>query len=81
MFDFTVILYYAIPILLLALFGVALYRYLSARRQNKMVPGWFSDDEIKKRKITLMLLTVLALIPAIIVLGFYGFLLMALAHM
>ena len=75
------ILFFAIPILLIALFGVSLYRYVSAKKQNKAVPGTFSDAEIKKRKIMLIVLSVIAGILAVIVIGFIALLFMAIAFM
>ena len=33
------ILFFGIPVILIALLGVCLYRYISAKRQNKASPG------------------------------------------
>lgn len=75
------IFFFAIPIILIALFGVSLYRYISAKKQNKAVPGTFSDAEIRKRKIMLIALSIIAGVLAVIVLGFIALLFMAVAFM
>lgn len=75
------IFFFAIPIILIALFGVSLYRYISAKKQNKIAPGTFSDAEIKKRKIILIVLSVVAGVLAVIVIGFIVLMFMAVAFM
>lgn len=75
------ILFFAIPIILIALFGISVYRYVSAKKQNKAAPGTFSDDEIKKRKIMLIVLSVITAVLAAIVIGFIVLLFMAVAFM
>ena len=75
------IIFFAIPIILIALFGISLYRYISEKKQNKSVPGTFSNAEIKKRKIMLIVLSVIAGVLAVIVLGFIALLFMAVAFM
>ena len=75
------IFFFAIPIILIALFSVSLYRYISAKKQNKMAPGTFSDAEIKKRKIMLIVLSVIAGVLATIVIGFIALMFMAVAFM
>ena len=75
------ILFFSIPIILIALFGISVYRYVSAKKQNKVAPGTFSDDEIKKRKIMLIVLSVITGVLAAIVIGFIVLLFMAVAFM
>ena len=75
------IFFFAIPIILIALFGVSLYRYISAKKQNKVAPGTFSDAEIKKRKIMLIVLSVIAGVLAVLVVGFIALMFMAVAFM
>ena len=75
------IFFFAIPIILIALFGVCLYRYITAKKQNKMAPGTFSDAEIRKRKIMLIVLSVIAGALAAIVIGFIALMFMAVAFM
>lgn len=75
------ILFFAIPATLIALFGVSLYRYVSAKKQNKAAPGIFSDDELKKRKMMLIVFSAVAGVLAAVVIGFVGLLFMAIAFM
>lgn len=75
------IFFFAIPIILIALFGVSLYRYISAKKQNKIAPGTFPDAEIKKRKIMLIVLSVIAGALAVIVIDFIALMFMAVAFM
>lgn len=75
------ILFFGIPAILLALFGISLYRYVSAKKQNKAAPGTFSDEEIKKRKIMLIVLSVIVGILVVVVIGFLALLFMAVAYM
>ena len=75
------ILFFSIPIILIALFGISVYRYVSAKKQNKVAPGTFSDDEIKKRKIMLIVLSVITAVLVAIVIGFIVLLFMAVAFM
>lgn len=75
------VLFFATPIILIALFGVALYRYMSANKQNKVSPGTFSDDEIKKRKSMLISLSIISGILIAIVIGFCALMFLAVAFM
>jgi multisubunit Na+/H+ antiporter MnhC subunit len=75
------ILFFGIPVILIALLGVCLYRYISAKRQNEASPGKFSDKEIRKRKIMLILVSVIVGILTAIVIGFIALLYMAVAYM
>ncbi len=49
----------AIPILALAFFISSLNRYLFARKANKECPGAFSDEEMRERKGSLIITSVL----------------------
>ena len=75
------ILFFGIPAISILLFGISLYRYLSAKKQNKEVPGSFSDSEMKKRKIMLIILSVISGVLAVIVIGFIALLFMVVAYM
>lgn len=75
------ILFFAIPIILIAFLGISIYRYVSAKKQNKKAPGTFSPEEIEKRKMVLIALSVTAGVPAAIIIGFMVLLSMAVAHM
>ena len=79
-----IFLIFATPISLIIIFAIRLYRYISAKKQNKITPGTFSDEEMQGRKSVLILLgilAVIALIFLIIVSGIYILLTMAVAYM
>lgn len=75
------ILFFTIPIILIALFGVCLYRYIIAKRKNKKKPGTFSDNEVKLRFLLLILTFVMMLVFVSVVVGFIALLYMAVAFM
>ncbi|MBE6852599.1 MAG: hypothetical protein E7505_03900 [Ruminococcus sp.] len=75
------ILFLGIPLALIVLFVVSLCRYKSAVKQNKKVPGAFSDEEIKKRRTILTVFSVIAGIIAVIVIGLIALMFMAVAFM
>lgn len=75
------ILFFAVPTILIVLFGISLYRYISARNQNRAVPGTYSDAEIKNRKMMLLVTAVIAGVLAVVVIGFIVILFMAVAFM
>lgn len=74
-------LFFGIPAILIILFGNCLYRYISAKNQNKVSPGTFSDTEIKNRKIMLIVTSVILAIFAVIVIYFIILLSRAVAYM
>ncbi|MBR7161495.1 MAG: hypothetical protein IKD07_03680 [Clostridia bacterium] len=74
-------LFFAIPIGTLFFFGISLYRYLSARKANKKNPGTVSEEEIKKRKLLLIVACVIAGVLVAVVIGFIALLFMAIAYM
>lgn len=75
------ILFLGIPLALIVLFVVSLCRYKSSVKQNKKVPGTFSDEEIKKRRTILAVFSVIAGIIAVIVIGLIALMFMAVAFM
>ena len=54
------ILFFGIPIILVAFFGISLFSFISAKKQNKNSPGTFPPNEVKKRLIFLIVSAVLA---------------------
>ncbi len=64
------IIFFSIPALLLVLFLISLSSYISAKEQNKAAPGTFTDNEIKNRKIALIVLSVITAVPVAVVIGF-----------
>ncbi len=61
--------FFALPVILLIILGVCVYRYKDAKRQNEITPESFSEDEIRNRKITMIVLAVIAGIISVIVIG------------
>ena len=75
------IVFFVIPVSLIVLFGISLYRYISAKKQNKVAPGTFSDAEIGRRKTMLIVLSVITGVFVGIVIGYIALMYMALAFM
>lgn len=69
------------PIILIILFGVVLCRYIYAKAQNRKAPGTFSPEEIKKRKILLIVLSAVLAVLAAVVIGFISLMNQAVANM
>ncbi len=74
-------IFYAIPVVLIVLFGISLYRYIYAKKQNKKAPGTFSPEEIKTRKIFLIVCSVIVVALLAVVIGFVVLLSRAVAYM
>lgn len=75
------ILFFGIPAIVFVLFVISLVRYVAAKIKNKKIPGSFSESEIKKRKIMLIILSVIIGVFAVVVIGFTALLFMAVAYM
>ncbi len=75
------ILFFAIPTIIVVILGVSIYRYVSAKRKNKLAPDTFSPKEIKKRKTWLIVASVITGVLVAVVIGFIALLFMAVASM
>ena len=75
------VLFFAVPVIWLILFGISLYRYISAKKQNKQMSGTFSPAEIKKRKVFLIVMSIVAGMILAMVIGLIAMLFMAVAFM
>ena len=75
------VIFFAIPVLAIAFLGISIYRYLHAKKANKVTPNTFSASEIKGRKIMLIISVITAGLLAAIVIGFIALLFMAIAFM
>ena len=75
------LIFFAVPAALLVFFGVSLYRYRTAVKQNKRTPDTFPPEEIKKRKTLLIISSVTAAVLVAVVVGFIAMLFMAIAFM
>lgn len=73
--------YYGIPIVLIALFVRNLLRYISAKEQNKVISGTFSDEGLKERKKHLIISAVSAGVYGAVLIGFTVLMSIALSHM
>lgn len=74
-------IFYGIPIAALWFFFSSLYRYLSAKRKNKTEPDSFSVEEMKKRKLLLIVSSVIAGVLVAVVVAFAILLFSAVAFM
>lgn len=85
LFDFSEILMYALyfglPAVSLLWFGISLYRYSIAKHRMKRGKRQYSDQEMKRRKLWLIISAVLLGVLALIVLSFVVLLMMAVAFM
>ena len=81
MLYFVQFLYFAIPVAAILFFIVSLCLFLSARKQNKLQPSSVSDQALRKRKIMLIVSSVIAGVLAAIVIAFIALLYMAVAFM
>lgn len=74
-------IFYGIPIAVFLFFVISLYRYLYARRKNRMEPDSFSAEEVQKRKSSLKLSAIMAGALVLVVIGLAVLLFMAIAFM
>lgn len=81
MFDIAEALYYIIPAAALVFFAISLFRYHYAKHKNKRIPGTYTPEQMKSRKICLIVSSVIAGIMAVVILAFIGLLMMAVAFM
>ncbi len=75
------ILFFTIPVLLLAFLGVSIYLYASAKAKNRKIPGSFSSGQLRLRLIFLIVAAVLTGFFAAVVIGFVALLYLAVAFM
>ncbi len=74
-------IFYGIPLAAVIFATVSIYRYCFARKKNKELPGSFSAEEMKMRKILMIISCVIAGGLLLVVLGFMILLFMAVAFM
>ena len=75
---YLILLYFiATPIF----WGISLYRYLSAKKQNARTPNTFWDWEIPKRKHLLTVLSIMLGINTAVAVGFMLLVYRAIAYM
>lgn len=81
MFYIIQFIFYGIPVAAICFFAGSLYRYFHAKSVNKKEPDTFSAAEMKKRKILLIVSSVIAGVLALVVIGFAILLYTAVAFM
>lgn len=79
--PYFIFLFFAIPTISVVAFGVSLYRYLSAKKKNKLSPGTLSAEDMAKRKTALIVFAVIAGILVAMVVGIIILLFTAIAFM
>ena len=77
----AVFLFFGIPLIILALYGVSIFLYVAAKRANKRAPGSFSDAAIGKRKAAVTVLSLIVGTMLAVAIGFTVLLYMAVAYM
>lgn len=75
------VIFFVIPAIVLGIFAVTVYRFVSARKKNEASPGAFSDGEIKKRKIMMIVASVITVIFVIMVVCICALMYVAVAYM
>ena len=75
------ILFYGIPLGVLAFFIVSLVRFCGGRKANILTPGTVPAKEMRARKIMLVVSSVIVCLLAAVVIGFTVLLYMAVAFM
>lgn len=74
-------LFFAIPLFFTVLLGISISRYRSAKKQNRKEPGTVPAEEIKKRKIRLIVLSIITGALLAVVIGLLALLFLAIAFM
>ncbi len=74
-------LFWGLPIFSVLWFAVAVYRYSIAKHRMKHGKQQYSDTDMKRRKIQLIISSVLFGIVAVIAISLFGLLLLAVAFM
>ncbi len=74
-------IYYAIPAAAIVFFFVSLFRFLSAKKKNRLEPGSVSRESMRLRTIMLILSSVIAGVLLAVVIGIVLLMMMAVAYM
>ncbi len=83
-FLFTLLigaLIFLVPLTLLSFFGVTLFRFIYAKCKNKKVPDTYSKREIKERKVSFIVVSIINGVFFSIIIGIIILFTMALANM
>ena len=75
------ILFFGIPAILIIFATISFRRYRSAKKQNEDAPDTYPAEEIKRRKIMVIIEYVVIGVLVAVVIGFIALLFMAVAFM
>ena len=74
-------IFLSLPVVLITLWIISLCRFISAKNKNKTAPNTFSADEIKSRRIAMIVLSIVVGALVAIVIGIISLLFLALTFM
>lgn len=74
-------IFFGIPLAAILFFIISLFRYICAKIKNKKEPGSFGTEEMKKRKILLIVSSVIVGVLVAVVVAFVVMIYMAVAYM
>ena len=75
------LLFFTVPVGILVFFVISLCRYLSARKQEREIPGSVEAQDLKNRKAMLIVSAVMAGVLLVVTIGLIVLLYMAVAFM
>ncbi len=77
----AMIILIVVPLSLFGGFVVSMYRYLNGKRKNRIAPGSVSADEMKKRKIMVIISVACIVVLAVTAVGLVALFALAIAYM
>ena len=77
----SVLIFLAVPAVVLVMFIASLYRYFSAKNKNKKIPGTFSDSELRSRRTSLIVSFVIIGVLTAVAVGLVLLSYLAIAYM
>ena len=80
-FHLSKYIFFGIPLAAILFFIISLCRYIRAKIINKKEPGRFSTEEMNKRKILLIVSSVIVGVLVAVVVAFVVMIYMAVAYM
>ncbi len=75
------VMFFAIPLILIVLLGISIYRYVYARIKNKEEAGTFSKSEMEDRKIFVIICAIPLVVFVFVVVGFIALLFSGISYM
>ena len=79
--QFQMMLFYAIPVLVVIFFGVSLFLFCHAKIKNKKAPDGVSEQKIKNLKIMLIISSVMMAILVLAAAGLTALSFLVIAYM